>query len=67
MKQRKLNEIPCTVVLKLSQLQHSTNDETHTFVKPSDTILFGLHAMRSLLNRVDELKSETIEERGRFR
>ncbi|KAJ3657744.1 hypothetical protein Zmor_009527 [Zophobas morio] len=56
-KQRKLNDVRCTVVLHLHQLQHLTPDNKASNIM--DTLVFSAKCLTHLYKRVDELQVET--------
>ncbi|XP_057334477.1 cilia- and flagella-associated protein 44 isoform X2 [Microplitis mediator] len=59
-KQKKLNEIDVTVILKLHQLQHIDND---SLVKISDCVVFDRTQLSRLYTRVGELQQETTDQK----
>ncbi|XP_029043385.1 cilia- and flagella-associated protein 44 isoform X1 [Osmia bicornis bicornis] len=64
-KQRKLNEIDVTIVLKLHQLQHMSDSEHMTELQ--NCVLFNKKELSNLYSRIGELQEETynLEEKRR--
>ncbi|XP_049835089.1 cilia- and flagella-associated protein 44-like [Schistocerca gregaria] len=65
-KQRRLNEVEATVILRLNQLQYF-NDLRAPFQKLDDKLLFLNLTLKKLYNRVGELRMETLEQKERHR
>ncbi|XP_049940843.1 cilia- and flagella-associated protein 44-like [Schistocerca serialis cubense] len=63
-KQRRLNEVEATVILRLNQLQYF-NDLRAPFQKLDDKLLFLNLTLKKLYNRVGELRMETLEQKER--
>ncbi|KAG8038727.1 hypothetical protein G9C98_000282, partial [Cotesia typhae] len=59
-KQKKLNEIDVTVILKLHQLQHVKGDDLE---KISDCVVFDKSKLSQLYTRVGELQQETTDQK----
>lgn len=64
-KQRKLNDIDMTVILKLHQLQNFKDE--NTMEKISNCVVFDNSKLTSLYARVGELKEETDEQKAKHR
>ncbi|RZC43160.1 thyroid receptor-interacting protein 11 [Asbolus verrucosus] len=64
-KQEKLNEVRCTVVLKLDQLQHLTTEDKTS--KIMDTLLFSKARLSKLYKRTEELQVETEQQLNRHK
>ncbi|XP_034946338.1 cilia- and flagella-associated protein 44 [Chelonus insularis] len=60
-KQKQLNNIDVTVVLKLHQLQHFINEET--LAKIQDCVVFDQNQLSKLYTRVGELQQETLDQK----
>jgi hypothetical protein len=64
-KQEKLNEVRCTVVMHLDQLQHLTpNNKTSNIM---ETLVFSKTRLSKLYKRVEELQVETEQQVKRHR
>ena len=64
-KQRKLNDVDVTVVLKFHQLQHFV-DETNV-AKIQDCVVFDKTKLSRLYTRVGELQQETFEQKEKHK
>ncbi|KAG7187868.1 hypothetical protein KM043_013850, partial [Ampulex compressa] len=58
-KQRKLNDIDLTVILKFHQLQHSL--ETGATLQLQDCVLFDREKLSNLYQKVEKLQEETLQ------
>lgn len=65
-KQKKLNEIDVTIVLKLHQLQHMSDSEHMTEIQ--NCVLFNKKELSNLYSRIGELQEETynLEEKRKY-
>lgn len=64
-KQQKLNQVLCTVVLKLHQMQHiASKDQVH---KIKDSIIFSKSTLSKLYKRVNELRMETLQQKAKHK
>ncbi|GJQ65650.1 hypothetical protein Trydic_g7740 [Trypoxylus dichotomus] len=64
-KQQKLNQVVCTLVLKLHQLQHLLTDACVNNVK--DTLIFSKSTLSKLYRRVGQLQMETLQQKDKHK